>query len=293
MPIRMPFFENKIGRSNAKLNGFSYSEDGADLLLVTTISGGEAIEDLKKVPANDIQAAIKAALHVYRAAKEPFHLKMEDSSPERDMIERFHSSRDEVNAIRVLVLINGEQGKLSEFEQPEDLPKATVDLWDLERLFRAASSGLAYESISINLEDLLGAPLPCLPAPKTQEGHSCYFAVIPGDLLHQLYHEHGPRLLELNVRSFLQARGKVNRGIRDTLNTEPGYFLAYNNGISATVESLDLSTGADGSPAIREVAGLQIVNGGQTVASIHRAKDRDKVDLSKVYVQAKITKNNS
>lgn len=283
-------FEKKLGRANGKLNGFSLSEDGSHLILITTISGGEANEDLTSAPGGEIAKAIKTAIHVYRAAKEPFHTEMEDSCSERDMIERFHAAQEDVSSIRVLVLINGLTSKLPDFEQPEDLPKVTVDVWDLERLFRAASSGLAYESVTVDLERILGSPLSCLQGPATEGGHCCFFAIIPGDLLYELYDEHGPRLLELNVRSFLQARGKVNRGIRDTLHNEPGYFLAYNNGISATVESMELVKAEDGSFGIGRMTGLQIVNGGQTMASIHRAKDRDKLDLSNVFVQAKITK---
>jgi hypothetical protein len=125
--------------------------------------------------------------------------------------------------------------------------------------------------------------------PESTADYSSVLALFPGPLLYSLYHEFGARLLDLNVRSFLQARGKVNRGIRDTLKTEPARFLAYNNGISATAESVELSPTSEGIPAIRKITGLQIVNGGQTVASIHRAKHRDRADLADVYVQAKIT----
>src|SRR6185312_7295746 len=110
--------------------------------------------------------------------------------------------------------------------------------------------------------------------------------VLPGELLARIYEEHGARLLELNVRSFLQATGKVNRGIRDTLRDEPERFLAYNNGISATasgVEIVELPTGSMGISVIRD---LQIVNGGQTTASVHRASVTG-ADLSEVAVQAK------
>jgi len=283
-------FEKRLGRANAKLNGFGVSEDGAELTLITTIFGSEPNDEPKSAPGSEIAKAVRAAVHVFWAAKDPLHPRMEGSSEQSDMIERLHSAHGKISSIRVLVLINGRTGKQSEYELPDDIPEVTVDAWDLERLFRAASSSLAYESVTVDLEEILGAPLPCLPGPETAGDHRCHFAIIPGDLLHKLYHEHGPRLLELNVRSFLQARGKVNRGIRDTLHDEPGYFLAYNNGISVTVESLDLVEGADGGIAIRQMTGLQIVNGGQTMASIHRAKDRDKADLSNVFVQAKITK---
>ena len=283
-------FEKKLGRANGKVNGFAIAEDGTELTLITSISGGEAGEDIDRVPAGEILRAAKAAVHVYRAVKDPLHEKMEESGEQRDMMQRLHDLNGEISSIRVVILINGLASKLPELEQPDDVPNVTLDVWDLERLYRASSSQRAYESVSIDIEEMLGKPLPCLAGPETAEDHRCYFAVIPGNLLYALYHEHGPRLLELNVRSFLQARGKVNKGIRDTLQDQPGHFLAYNNGISATVESLEIVQVPDGGTAISKMTGLQIVNGGQTMASVHRAKDRDKVELSNVFVQAKITK---
>jgi hypothetical protein len=115
-------------------------------------------------------------------------------------------------------------------------------------------------------------------------------AVIPGQRLAELYGEYGTRLLELNVRSFLQARGSVNRGIRETLLNSPGRFLAYNNGITATASKVDFVHGPDGTPTgISRVHGLQVVNGGQTTASLYYASSRDKADLSHVTVQMKLT----
>jgi hypothetical protein len=99
------------------------------------------------------------------------------------------------------------------------------------------------------------------------------------------------RLLERNVRSFLQVKGAVNKGIRDTLRDEPEMFLAYNNGISVTAESVDVIRDANGRPSIKQIRDMQIVNGGQTTASIYNAK-RDKkldVDLSKIFVQMKLS----
>jgi len=43
-----------------------------------------------------------------------------------------------------------------------------------------------------------------------------------------------PTSLERNVRAFLQAKGKVNRGLQKTLQEEPHRFLAYNNGLCCT-----------------------------------------------------------
>jgi hypothetical protein len=107
-------------------------------------------------------------------------------------------------------------------------------------------------------------------------------------LLAELYAEFGSRLLERNVRAFLQARGAVNRGIRDTLLKDPERFLAYNNGISATASSVTLST-SEGALGLTKIVDLQIVNGGQTTASIYHAWARDKADVAAVLVQAKIS----
>lgn len=110
-------------------------------------------------------------------------------------------------------------------------------------------------------------------------------------MLAALYDEFRDRLLEKNVRSFLQVKGGVNRGIRDTLRDEPDMFLAYNNGISVTAESVELVRDENGKPSIKHIRDMQIVNGGQTTASIFNAKNDRKIaaDLSQVYVQMKIS----
>ena len=73
--------------------------------------------------------------------------------------------------------------------------------------------------------------------PSENPEYKCYLAILKGDVLANLYQEFGTRLLESNVRSFLQQTGKVNKGIRDTIRAQPGRFLPYNNGLAATGSS--------------------------------------------------------
>lgn len=120
-----------------------------------------------------------------------------------------------------------------------------------------------------------GSPQPCLRGPADGD-HTVYLVIVPGKLLADLYDEFGARLLERNVRSFLQARGAVNKGIRETLLTDPGHFLAYNNGISATAAEASVVPMEDGGYGIASLRDLQIVNGGQTTASIHNAVFKDR-----------------
>jgi hypothetical protein len=112
---------------------------------------------------------------------------------------------------------------------------------------------------------------------------------VPGESLRHIYEKFGARLLEANVRSFLSSTGKVNKGIRDTLRDEPEKFMAYNNGIVIVADEIRLERAADGSPGIAELRGMQVVNGGQTTASIYFSKKKNpEIDLSKVRVPAKI-----
>ena len=135
-----------------------------------------------------------------------------------------------------------------------------------------------------------GVTIPCIEN-ATSNVYSVYLAILNGELLARIYEEHGPRLLERNVRSFLQVKGAVNKGIRDTLRDEPDMFLAYNNGISVTAESVEVVRDENGRPSIKKIRDMQIVNGGQTTASIYNAwKDKKlDVDLSKVFVQMKLS----
>jgi len=104
-----------------------------------------------------------------------------------------------------------------------------------------------------------------------------------------VYEKYGGRLLEANVRSFLSATVKVNKGIRDTLQDSPERFMAYNNGIVVVADEVHLGKTGDGGPGILWMKGMQIVNGGQTTASIYFSKKKNpQIDLSRVRVPAKI-----
>lgn len=285
------YFERRIGRHAVKVNGWYIDENMGRLDLLTTLNNNLMIP--RTIPRAELVQAVDRAAQVFVKAAQGYYREMEPSSPAFHMMHRLHEVKDIVERVRVIAIVDGRASDpgmtgIMKWDK-EGEREFQVDVWDLERLFRIDMAGLSYEPIEIDLVKRLGRPLRCIPCPDCGANHETYLAVLPGVLLHSLYHEYGARLLELNVRAFLEARGKVNRGIRDTLRDEPERFMAYNNGVSTTAEDADL-VHADGEViAIRKLVGLQVVNGGQTVASIHRAKERDGLDLSSVFVQAKIT----
>ena len=165
--------------------------------------------------------------------------------------------------------------------------EVTYSVWDIRRLHGLAAVGQAREDLEIDLVEDFGGAIPLLPAQQSEADHESYLAVMPGAVLADIYDRWGARLLEQNVRVFLQARGKVNRGIRVTLENEPSMFFAYNNGITATAEAVDIRN--DGAQILLcRLKNFQIVNGGQTTASIHLAKIR-RVDISRTFVQMKLS----
>jgi len=164
-------------------------------------------------------------------------------------------------------------------------------IWDLSRFHQVAAGGFARQAIEIDFEhgEDLGGPLPCLPMPVGNQDYQSYLAIISGEVLAKIYLDHGARLLEQNVRSFLQFGGKTNKAIRKTIFEEPHRFLAYNNGLAATATRVTLTDLPRGGRALACIQNLQIVNGGQTTAAIFQSRYKSKADLSKVFVQMKLT----
>lgn len=127
----------------------------------------------------------------------------------------------------------------------------------------------------IDFTEVSGSPLPCVFVPGDTDEYDYALTAVPGEALRFVYERFGARLLEANVRSFLSVKGKgVNAGIQNTLRTSPGHFMAYNNGIVLVADEMRLATAADGSPGIAWLKGMQIVNGGQTTASLYFAKKK-------------------
>jgi hypothetical protein len=162
------------------------------------------------------------------------------------------------------------------------------EVWDLTRLARVCGA-TGNGSIAIDFVERFGQPLPCLITPPDYEGVQVLLTRVPGQILADVYNDYRSALLERNVRSFLQFNGKVNKGIRDTLRSAPHRFLPYNNGLSTTASSVVLTESRDGTAQLCSLSDFQIVNGGQTTASIAAASRRDRVDLTQVIVPMKLT----
>lgn len=217
-----------------------------------------------------------------------FRNSLEETDPAFGLADLIAARWPVTTKVRLFLISNRElRTKIDGIEAGElDGKPITYSVWDIQRLYRFAASGMGREEIEIDLNDF-GGPIPLLPAHLADAGYQAYLAVVPGAQLASIYDRWGARLLEQNVRVFLQARGSVNKGIRNTIDNDAEMFFAYNNGITATAEGVT-TTIANGSLMLAGLHNLQIVNGGQTTASIHAASRRQ-ADLSRVFVQMKLS----
>src|SRR6202453_770500 len=269
-----------------EVSGYSVAGDGHTLDLIVSIYTQTVPPE--KVTRDQVETGFSRLLGFYDRARRTLAGSLEESTAAFDLAVTVRDL-SQIEKLRLFVVTDGLTTVKERSSETRDGLQTTYHVWDIRRLYRAITSGQQQESIDINFVRQFGAPLQCLVAPSTWTDYAAHLAIIPGPVLAQIYEEYGTRLLERNVRSFLQTRGKVNQGIKNTILNEPERFLAYNNGISATASSVRLVSLPDGGFGIASVKDLQIVNGGQTTASIHYVAKRDKADISHIHVPAKVT----
>ena len=220
---------------------------------------------------------------------------VEVSTPAADLIDLLRYHKDRIRKFRFLLLSDGFMSDRISSIETDTINNITVDcqIWDVDRIFRICCSDNGRQNIEIDFQAINGLGIPCLSASSTDTNeYKSYLCIIPGTTLADIYDAYGAQLLEGNVRSFLSTKVAVNKKIRETILSMPEKFFAYNNGVSATAMDLEIDTTPKGS-FITFAKDFQIINGGQTTASLSNARHRDKACLDQIYVQMKITEVDS
>jgi hypothetical protein len=283
-------YKGTVGNANLRLSGYAMSEDDDQLDLFVSLYDGTDV--ITTVTDTETQAAAGQCLRFLAlCAQGKMADKLDPSRDVRSLAETLQKIYNDLEQVRVFVLTD-KVAKSKFFKTKEISGKAVrIEVMDIERLHRHLSEGKPRDEIMVDFAEVSGAPLPCVFVPGDNDDYDYALTAIPGEALRLLYEKFGARLLEANVRSFLSVKGKgVNAGIQNTLRNAPSRFMAYNNGIVILADEMRFGKPGDGSTGIAWLKGLQIVNGGQTTASIYFSKKRypSEVDLSRVRVPAKI-----
>ncbi len=282
-------FEGKVGNANLRLSGYSISEESDQLDLFVSLYANA--DEPTAIPDAETKTAVEQCLRFLTLCAEgKMAPKLDPSSDVRSLAETLQAIYDDLEQIRVYV-ITDRVAKSKSFKTRDIGGKAVrLEVMDIQRLHRHWSEGKPRDELIVDFKLVCGGPLPCVYVPGESD-YDYALTAIPAEALRLLYEQFGARLLEANVRSFLSVKGKgVNAGIQNTLRTAPNRFMAYNNGIVIVADQMELDkAGGEGSTGILWLKGLQIVNGGQTTASIYFTKKKfPETNLSRVRIPAKI-----
>lgn len=284
-----PFRGTGTRRRSLGVDGYAFDDaDGSLRVLIADFGGDEqphsVTQTSAKVEFNRVNAFIEETF-----SGSDDHLPA-DEDPVVDFADLLQSHRSSIPRLRLYLVTDG---MLS--DRLRDWPDSTVagipaefHIWDMSRFHAALTSRGGREALTVDFSKVTDGGIPCLRASLNQSRYSGYLCVIPGDALARIYDAYGSRLLEGNVRSFLGKTTKVNKGIRETILRTPEMFFAFNNGIAATASSVVVDETSDG-PRLRSATDLQIVNGGQTTASLTFSRRKDGADLSGIFVQMKLS----
>jgi hypothetical protein len=276
--------EDQNSSRPCRIVGYYLAEDSSRLELFTS----QGITEETYLPPKAIGKLSGWAARFFDYSVKGDHKRFQVDSLTLQAAEYIQRESYRIEEIRIHILTNARVRDKTVTDIVVDGRPVLTEIWDLERLYRAVGEDVTREVIDIDLTQVTGRPLSCLEMRPRPAEYETYLTILPGKLIYQLFDTYGPRLFEFNVRSFLQAKGAVNRGIQRTIKDEPGRFLAYNNGLTATADEIEVAT-LNGETVIKRIRGLQIVNGAQTTASIHRAVKQDKLSVEEVAVSMKLT----
>ena len=267
-------FNSKIANANLKLSGYAMSDEFDQLDLFVSLYDG--VTELTSVPDSETQTAVEQCLRFLSlCAQGKIASKLDPTSDVHSLALTLHDIYDSLEQIRVFVLTD-RVAKSKSFKTREVNGKSVrLEVMDIERLHRHLSEGKPRDELIVDFTEVSGTPLPCVYVPGEIEDYDYALTAIPGEALRFIYEKYGARLLEANVRSFLSVkRLGVNAGIQNTLRSAPGKFMAFNNGIVLVADEVRFAKTEDGSTGISWIKGMQIVNGGQTTASLFFSKKK-------------------
>lgn len=279
-------------QSDIEFSGYAYDEERKLLTIVgSQFFPGEKIETLTKDLYERKFKKMKLFFEEAVNSMQPLYSVM---SPGDEAVESAKYIYDlfaanGIQRLMFLIITNGtltRNTKVIPFETIQNL-RADFQVFDLKDIFRISTQENNLQEIEVSVNDYTKEGLLCLPASLEAQDYASYLVVMPGEVLAQIYDKYGQKLLEQNVRTFLQFKGNTNKKMQITIKEEPERFFAYNNGLTCTASSIEVEK-QDNILKIVRLNGLQIVNGGQTTSVIYNCY-KNKLDVKNIFVQMKLS----
>ncbi len=250
--------------------------------------------EITSITTDVINNKTQLMLNYFENSLKGFFTQAEQADPAVQLARDIRNNRDDIYSIHLLIVSTN---RLSKSVKKLDMPdlcfngrnyKVVLNVLDIDGIYRSRLAGFEKEDVIIKCEEYGISGIPCIKANIETDQYESYLAIVPGEFLAEIYKKYSASLLESNVRSFLKFNGAVNKGIRGTILNEKSRFFTYNNGISTTAKSVCVKEEKSGL-LITEFVDLQIINGGQTTATLAATSIKNDADLSGIYVQMKLT----
>ncbi len=312
------YFYHTIENTSLKINGYTINESGErlQLFIVNEESIDPEFENIEISEKSFYESHFKKATDFIKNAKNGYLEDIQDVGAINALINQLSSSlgAEQFDVIEIFLISatatvekRGQMPTSKRIDFKDEFLKVRFNrgneicekeililkrLIDLNFLYDILISQGNREDLIIDFMEQFGENIKAIKA-ADEENFTSYLCALPAPILAKLYLRYSSRLLEKNVRSFLQFKG-VNQGLKRTLTKEPEKFIAYNNGLTITAKDMVVSRVDDEIFLIQSLTDFQIVNGGQTTASIYFS-NKEGIDISKVRVMAKINvaKNSS
>ncbi|MDR1614173.1 MAG: AIPR family protein [Campylobacteraceae bacterium] len=291
MDFTASYFEG-TGKQNRRLRVDGYAYDEFDKTMALVIADYDGYDDERVLGLTQAkQLQDRLIYFVDDAQNTPLHRDIEMSRASSDLVDLLRERRSEIRKYQLLIFTTANvSSRITAIDSGDiDGVPSECQIWDVERLFKVCGSETGRNIIEIDFNELSETGIPCMEASGTAiDEFKSYLCIISGTMLADIYDKYGSSLLEGNVRSFLSTKVAVNKKIRTTIIQKPERFFAYNNGISATAMRVRIDSTPSGQ-FLSSAIDFQIINGGQTTASLSNARFKDKADLNKIFVQMKLT----
>ena len=304
----------RSGENETKINGYAINEsqERLQIFLVSEFFTREELSESEILVSekSSYEKQFKRAVRFIRESLTGTQIdKMQLSDPARKLAVYLNTDKGiyDIDAIEIfLISLSATVSKRGHEIQPREVnfPSTTlsvnhkvasetktkeilllqkeIDLNFLQAVFESRGNR---QPLEIDFDRDFGSRLEVLQAAQETNFES-YLGVVSADLIFELYRRYSSRLLEKNVRSFLQFTNDTNKGIRQTIRHHPEKFIAFNNGLTITATKAKTSISKK-KLYIDTLTDFQIVNGGQTTASIYFSK-KDGLDVSQIRVMVKI-----
>lgn len=300
---------DKMNRVLGEIHGYGISANKEVLTLYYSVYD-PTLKEPTAITTNDFDRGINRMQGFYDLCIRGTHIGMNEDLPEYEVLKFVYDNLSSIVTVRLCLLSNFLINKYKIKRIRIDGKNVMADVWDINKIcanLNSESDHVAIDIDFVNENRYSMYQLPYIEMNSENYGYKCLSTMFPAKLLYKLYEDHNTGLLMNNVRFFLgfkRVKNDTNSGIRKTLREENEMFLAYNNGITAIARGIDvtpnkgetkleneegaanafISTGI-----INKIFDFQIVNGGQTTASIFTAKklERD-INLLGVYVIVKL-----